>query len=94
MHVVRRDAEAVKRLRREYDARRAAGLDHTWLTAAALAREAAVDGGAAIRTAGFAFDPFRACLGFAESAATDRGATFFERHGRATHPRGTQVASR
>ena len=49
-----------------------------WMTAAALAREAAVEGGAAIRTRGFAFDPFRACLGFAESAAA-RGATLFER---------------
>jgi glycine/D-amino acid oxidase-like deaminating enzyme len=78
LSVVRRDAEAVRRLRREYDVRRAAGLDHTWMTAAALAREASIDGGAAIRTRGFAFDPFRACLGFAESAAS-RGATFFER---------------
>ncbi len=78
LSVVRRDAEAVRRLRREYDARRAAGLDHTWMTAAALAREASIDGGAAIRTRGFVFDPFRACLGFAESAVK-RGATVFER---------------
>jgi glycine/D-amino acid oxidase-like deaminating enzyme len=78
LHVVPRDADAVKRLRREYDARRAAGFDHSWLTAAALSREAAVEGGAAIRTRGFTFDPFRACLGFA-AAATDRGATIFER---------------
>ena len=78
LHVVRRDAEPVKRLRREYDARRAAGFDHSWLTAAALSREAAVDGGAAIRTRGFTFDPFRACLGFA-AAAADRGADVFER---------------
>jgi glycine/D-amino acid oxidase-like deaminating enzyme len=78
LSVVRRDAEAVKRLRREYEARRAAGLDHTWMTGAALARETSIDGGAAIRTRGFAFDPFRACLGFAESAVS-RGATVFER---------------
>ena len=78
LSVVRRDAEAVRGLRREYEARRAAGLDHTWMTAAALAREASIDGGAAIRTRGFTFDPFRACLGFAESAA-GRGATFYER---------------
>jgi glycine/D-amino acid oxidase-like deaminating enzyme len=78
VHVVRRDPEAVRRLRREYEARRAAGLDHTWMTPAALSREASVDGGAAIRTRGFAFDPFRACLGFAESAAS-RGAALFER---------------
>jgi glycine/D-amino acid oxidase-like deaminating enzyme len=78
LHVVRRDPEAVRRLRREYDARRAAGFDHSWLTAAALSREAAIEGGAAIRSRGFAFDPFRACLGFA-SAATDRGASIYER---------------
>jgi glycine/D-amino acid oxidase-like deaminating enzyme len=78
LHVARRDADPVRRLRREYDARRAAGFDHTWVTAAALAKEASLDGGAAIRTRGFAFDPFRACLGFAESAAT-RGAVLFER---------------
>ena len=40
------DADAVRRLRREYDARRAAGFDHTWMTAAALAREASLEGGA------------------------------------------------
>jgi glycine/D-amino acid oxidase-like deaminating enzyme len=78
LRVVPRDADAVKRLRREYDARRAAGLDHTWITAAALARQASIEGGAAIRTRGFAFDPYRACLGFAESAA-GRGALVFER---------------
>jgi glycine/D-amino acid oxidase-like deaminating enzyme len=78
LHVVHRDADAVRRLRREYDARRAAGFDHTWITAAALAREASLEGGGAIRTRGFAFDPFRACLGFAASAA-GRGAALFER---------------
>jgi len=78
LHFVPRDAAAVKALRREYDARRQAGFDHSWLTAAALARETSLDGGAAIRTRGFTFDPYRACVGFA-SAAADRGATFFER---------------
>ncbi len=78
LHVAPRDGDAVRRLRREYDARRAAGFDHTWMTATALAREAALEGGGAIRTRGFAIDPLRACLGFAESAA-GRGATFFER---------------
>jgi glycine/D-amino acid oxidase-like deaminating enzyme len=78
LHIVPREADAVRRLRREYDARRAAGLDHSWLTPAALAREAAIDGGAAIRTRGFVFDPFRACVGFAAAAAA-RGASIFER---------------
>jgi glycine/D-amino acid oxidase-like deaminating enzyme len=76
--VARRDSVAVKRLRREYESRREAGFDHSWLTAAALTRTAAVEGGGAIRTRGFAFDPYRACLGFA-SAAAERGATLFER---------------
>jgi len=78
VHIVGRDPEAVRRLRREYEARRAAGLDHTWMTAAAVSRDTSVEAGAAIRTRGFAFDPFRACLGFAESAAS-RGATLYER---------------
>jgi len=78
LHFVRRDAAAVKALRREYDARRQAGFDHSWLTAAALARESSIDGGGAIRTRGFTVDPFRACVGFA-AAATDRGASLFER---------------
>lgn len=78
LHIVGRDADAVKRLKREYQARRAAGFEHSWVTAAALAREAAVEGGAAIRTRGFTFDPFRACVGFA-AAAIGKGATVFER---------------
>jgi glycine/D-amino acid oxidase-like deaminating enzyme len=77
LHVVTRDGAAVKSLRREYQARRAAGLEHTWLTAAALARETAIDGGGAIRTRGFVFDPYRACLGLA-AAAVGRGAGLFE----------------
>jgi glycine/D-amino acid oxidase-like deaminating enzyme len=78
LQIARREPDAVKRLRREYDARRDAGFDHSWLTAAALTRAASIEGGGAIRTRGFAIDPFRATLGFA-SAAIDRGATIFER---------------
>jgi glycine/D-amino acid oxidase-like deaminating enzyme len=78
IHFAPRDADAIKRLRREYDARRQAGFDHSWLTAAALGRETAIEGGGAIRTRGFVFDPYRACLGFA-AAAAGRGASLFER---------------
>jgi glycine/D-amino acid oxidase-like deaminating enzyme len=78
LHVARREADSVKRLRREYDARRQAGFDHSWLTAARLSREASIEGGGAIQTRGFTIDPFRACLGLAASAAA-RGATVFER---------------
>jgi glycine/D-amino acid oxidase-like deaminating enzyme len=72
-----RDADAVKRLRREYQARRDAGFDHTWTTAAAVSRAAAVEGAAAIRTRGSGLDPYRACIGLAAAAAA-RGASIFE----------------
>ena len=48
----REGADAARRLKREYQARRDAGLDVSWLTAGALARETALDGTAAIRTKG------------------------------------------
>lgn len=77
LRFVRRDPIAAKVLRREYEARRAAGLDHTWLNAGALLRETAIEGGGAIRTRGFAVDPYRACIGFA-AAAAGRGAALFQ----------------
>lgn len=72
-----RDPDAVKTLRREYQARRDGGFDHTWMAAAAVRREAAVDAGAAIRTHGAGLDPYRACVGLA-AAASGRGASIFE----------------
>jgi glycine/D-amino acid oxidase-like deaminating enzyme len=78
LRIAPRVPQEVTRLRREYQARRAAGFDHTWLTAAALSREAALEGGAAIRTRGAAIDPYRACLGFAAASAA-RGAVLAER---------------
>ena len=80
LRLARRDPDAVRRLRREYQARRDAGLDHSWLTAAALARDSAIEGGGAIRTRGSGFDPYRACLGLA-AAARSRGASIFEGSG-------------
>ena len=74
---VPRDPDAVRQLRREYQARRDAGFDHTWMTAAAVSREANIDAGAAIRTHGFGLDPYRACVGLAAVAAA-RGASVFE----------------
>ena len=80
LHVAPRDADALRRLRREYDSRRHAGFDHSWLTAAALARETAIEGGgAAIRTRGFVVDPFRATVGLAAAAAERKNAQLFER---------------
>jgi gamma-glutamylputrescine oxidase len=77
--VVRATPDRERPLRREYEARRAAGLDVSWLTAPALAREAAVDLGiAAMRTRdGAQIDPYRAALGLA-AAARARGAQLFE----------------
>jgi glycine/D-amino acid oxidase-like deaminating enzyme len=72
-----RDGE--KALRREHDARDAAGLEARWLTTQSARALLALDAVGASRTgAGVSFDPYRACLGLA-SAARSRGASFFER---------------
>lgn len=73
-----RDPQSSRLLRREYQSRRDAGLNHTWLTPAAVTRETAIESGGAIRTRGFALDPYRACLGLV-SAAASRGAAIYER---------------
>ena len=72
------DRDALRQLRREYDARRAAGIEHRWVTAASLRRDAAIERPAAIRTRNLVLDPYRACLGLA-NAAVQRGARIFER---------------
>jgi glycine/D-amino acid oxidase-like deaminating enzyme len=73
-----RGAEGARRLRREQQARKAAGLDAAWLTSRALA-SLGIDGDGGLRTHGHAqLDPLRACLGFAGAAAA-RGARIFER---------------
>lgn len=64
-------------LRREYEARHAAGIEGAWVTPAALARETAVESGGGIRTHGLVLDPYRACIGLA-AAAVSRGAQLFE----------------
>jgi glycine/D-amino acid oxidase-like deaminating enzyme len=71
-------AGAVKALRREYDARRAAGLEPRWVAAAAIRRTAAVDAAGAIKTSATAFDPYRAGTGLIADAVK-RGAAVFER---------------
>ena len=73
------DPNTVTRLRREYDARRKAGLDVRWLTAEQMRRETNLRAEGAIRMAGNTqIDPLRACLGLA-TAAVKRGAAVFER---------------
>ena len=73
----RREDEKI--LRREHDARRAAGLDAAWLTDRQLRARMRLDAPAALKLRdGFALDPYRACLGLA-SAAARAGAACFER---------------
>ena len=70
--------EAAKRLQREAHARRAAGVDASWLTARAAFAETSIVSNGAIRTKGDAFDPYRAAVGLAAAAAA-RGAAIHER---------------
>lgn len=73
-----RGADEVKRLRREQQARKAAGLEAAWLSRRALA-SLGLDADGGLRTKGHAhLDPLRACLGFARAAAS-RGALVFEK---------------
>jgi glycine/D-amino acid oxidase-like deaminating enzyme len=83
LYFTRNGPDAERRLKREYQARRDAGLDLTWLNKAALRRESAIDADGALRTEGMALDPYRACVGFA-AAAEARGATALSRRREAT----------
>ena len=78
LSLVRPDQNALRGLRREFESRRDAGLDHRWIAAAALRRDTAVDRGGAIKTCAYAVDPVRAGLGLI-AAATARGAQVFQR---------------
>ena len=73
-----RDPDSLRRLQREYQSRRDAGFDHSWIRPTAFAREAATESGGAIRTHGFTLDPYRACVALAAGAAS-RGAAIYER---------------
>ena len=75
---IARDGSASGRmLTREYQSRRDAGLEHSWVKPAALRRETAVAGDGAIRTHGFSIDPYRACIGLSATAVS-RGAAVYE----------------
>ena len=66
-------------LRREFDARRAAGMELSWLTPRQLSAGPRLQAAGAYRIkGGFALDPYRACSGLA-SAAIRRGAILCER---------------
>ena len=71
--------DGVKDLRREQEARAAAGLEARGLTNNAASAATAFEAEGAIKlTPGFTCDPHRACLGLA-AAARARGARFFEK---------------
>ena len=72
------DREAAALIRRDYDARRAAGLDQRWLTSLNLRRETRVEGMGAIKTAASVLNPYRACVAMLE-AAVSKGADVYER---------------
>ena len=72
------DRLLARHLRREYESRKAAGLDHRWINKSATVREAAVETSGAIKTWAEVLDPYRACIGLAGAAAS-RGASLFER---------------
>ena len=68
-----------KELRREYVAREAAGVSVAWMTRRQVTAVTPLDVPAAMRSRdAFVFNPYMACVGVAK-AATQRGATIFER---------------
>jgi glycine/D-amino acid oxidase-like deaminating enzyme len=71
--------ESDKLIRRELSARQDAGAKASWVPAAAITRQAAIESGGALRLpdAGFV-DPFKLTLGFL-SAAIKRGAKIYEK---------------
>jgi glycine/D-amino acid oxidase-like deaminating enzyme len=78
LFMTRGGADTVRRLQREYQARRDADVEASWLNARALSAEASIAGGGAIRSKGDALDPYRTSLGLAAAAAA-RGARIHER---------------
>ena len=76
--VTRGGAQSVKQLRREYEARRAAGLEVSWQTAKSLQRDVRITADGAMRTKSGVLDPYRAAIGLAAAAAA-RGGGLFER---------------
>jgi glycine/D-amino acid oxidase-like deaminating enzyme len=72
-------AQDEKQLRREFDARTAAGLEGRWLMAKQARPSLQLDASAAVRLSdAFALDPFRVCIGLA-AAARKRGVKFAEK---------------
>jgi glycine/D-amino acid oxidase-like deaminating enzyme len=77
--VIAADGYDEKPLRREFDARAAAGFDITWLNARQLKKLTNLDAPGAIRMRdAFSLDPYRASIGLV-TAAAKRRAKIFER---------------
>jgi glycine/D-amino acid oxidase-like deaminating enzyme len=72
--------DAGRLLRREYQTRHDAGIEGSWMTPAAVTREAAIESAGGLRTHGAVMDPYRACIGLI-AAAVSRGAVVHERSG-------------
>jgi glycine/D-amino acid oxidase-like deaminating enzyme len=68
----------VGKLQREYQARRDAGVDASWLAPRAVMAETSIAAHGGIRTKGDVVDPYRAAIGLAAAAAA-RGAVIHER---------------
>ncbi len=78
-HIIVASRDDGKALRREFEARDAAGLDVRWVAPANVSKATALEAAGGMRLgASFTLDPYRACLGIA-AAAKSRGTTFFER---------------
>ena len=69
---------AARQLQKEYQARRDAGIEGSWLNPRALAAQARMTGAGGIRVKGDALDPYRTCVGLAAAAAA-KGASLHER---------------
>jgi len=77
VHFTRGGGDSVRQLKREYQARRDAGVEGSWVNARSIAADAAITAAGGIRTKGEALDPYSACVGLAAAAAA-RGARIHE----------------
>lgn len=75
---IARHEDEVRRLRKEQQARREAGLNSSWLTRTAVRRATGTEADGGLRSRGASLDPYRAAIGLA-AAAAERGALIFER---------------
>lgn len=74
----RGSADHLRLIQREYQARREAGVETSWLNARAVSAAAAIDASGAIRSKADVLDPYRASLGLAAYASA-KGAAIYER---------------